>query len=547
MQRDINRLESTEFDLLVIGGGVSGGAIAWDAALRGHSTAIIEKKDWGHGTSAATSKLIHGGLRYLAQFDIRLVRESLRERRLLEQNAAHQAFPLPFLLPIYKYTPTKRWMLGAGLTLYDLLSFDKNDLRDPDKHLSNHKWLKKERALELEPGLDPEGLKGAYLYYDVLNKHPERSNLDYVLSAADKGAQAANYVECRGFLRDENGHVKGVKALDHKSGREIEIHSKITLNATGPWGDLVLNSLEDKPVRKIIRSKGIHILTPRIHKDTAITFETRDKHHFFIIPWLNYTLIGTTDTAFNKDPDDLTVTRRDVTEFMKLINDHYPGRLDLDSVIHQYAGIRPLVAESDVDTTYETSRKHEVIDHLKAENIDGLFSVFGGKWTTSRALAEETVNRLEKRFKLPRRKCKTRTTPLVAGRVGDRLSAYIETAVENSRSYADPQLVRHLIEYYGSEYNRVLNYAKNDQNLMKPLVEGRDHIKAEAVHAVENEMCLTLEDFMMRRCGLGNTGYDESKGLEAIAAELGSHLNWSSSEQKEQIDNYLKAIALTDE
>lgn len=547
MKRDLQRFQNQVFDLLVIGGGVSGASIAWDAVLRGFSVALIERKDFGHATSAATSKLIHGGLRYLAQGDIPVVRESLRERRYLEMNMPHQVFPLPFLMPIYDFTPTPRWMLGLGLTLYDFLSWDRNYIDDPDKHLDRKRWLTREKALQLEPGLNPQGLKGAYHYYDALNRHPNRSNLEYVLSAAARGAQVANYVSCTDFIMEETSsgkRVSGVIAQDTVSGKEFPIRAKVTVNATGPWGDLVLGKLHKNPIRKLMRSKGIHLLFPRFHKNTTIGIETRDKHHIFLIPWGNYSLLGTTDTEFTGDPDDLTVTRDDAQAFLNQFNEYFPQHKTLTDVVNTYAGLRPLVAESSVTSTYKASRRHEIVNHRKQENVDGLISVFGGKWTTSRALAEETVDMIEKKFGFPRRRSVSHKTPVIGGAVGPRLATFIAAAHDRWDKVFPAQLIDHLIEIYGALYERVLDYAIKDKSLLRPFDVEYPFIYAEIYYAVEQEMALTLTDFLKRRCGLGNMGFISDAALTSVAGTMGDLLRWDSTRRKEEVALFKKSRSI---
>ncbi|HNJ67602.1 MAG TPA: FAD-dependent oxidoreductase, partial [Turneriella sp.] len=334
-------------------------------------------------------------------------------------------------MPFYDFTPTPRWMLGVGLTLYDLLSWDRNYIDDPDKHIDRKRWLSREKALQLEPGLNPQGLKGAYHYYDALNRHPNRSNLEYVLSAASRGAQVANYVACDEFIIEETSagkRVSGVIAKDTLTGRQFPVRAKVTVNATGPWGDIVLGKLHGAAEHKLVRSKGIHLLFPRFHKNTTVALETRDKHHIFLIPWGNYSLLGTTDTEFKGDPDDLNVTRDDAQDFLDLFNSYFPQKKTLGDVVNSYAGLRPLVAESSVTSTYKASRRHEIVLHRKQDNVDGLVSVFGGKWTTSRALAEQTVDLIEKKFGFPRRHSISHKTPVVGGQVGTRLATFIAEA-----------------------------------------------------------------------------------------------------------------------
>jgi glycerol-3-phosphate dehydrogenase len=544
MKRDLQRFQNQIFDILVIGGGVSGAAIAWDAVLRGFSVALIERKDFGHATSAATSKLIHGGLRYLAQGDIPVVRESLRERRYLEINMPHQVFPLPFMIPFYDFTPTPRWLMGMGLTFYDMLAWDRNYIDDPDKHLDRKRWLNKEKALQIEPGLNPHGLRGAYHYYDALNRHPNRSNLEYVLSAASRGAVIANYVACSDFILEETASgkkVMGVIAQDTLGGKDFPIRAKVTINASGPWGDIVLGKLHKNPVRKLMRSKGIHLLFPRFHKNTTVGIETRTKEHIFLIPWRNYTLLGTTDTEFKGDPDDLTVTQDDAQKFLDTYNEYFPQKKTLGDVVNTYAGLRPLVAESSVTSTYKASRKHEIVYHRKAENIDGLVSVFGGKWTTSRALAEETVDLVEKKFAFPRRRSTSHKTPVVGGAVGPRLANFIADAHARWDNVYSPHLIDHLIEIYGALYECVLDYVIKDKSLLRPIENEYLFIYAEIYYAVEQEMALTLSDFLKRRSGLGNMGFISDSALNAVAAVMGDLLRWDNTRRKEEVSLFKKS------
>lgn len=545
MKRELQRFQKRDFDILVIGGGVSGAAIAWDAVLRGFSVALIERKDFGHGTSAATSKLIHGGLRYLAQGDIPVVRESLKERRYLETNMPHQVFPLPFMLPIYDFTPTPRWMLGLGLTLYDLLSWDRNYIDDPDKHLDRKRWLSRERALQLEPGLNPNGLKGAYHYYDALNRHPNRSNIEYIISAAARGAEVANYVSCSEFIVEETSEGKrvcGVIAEDQIGRKEFPIRAKVTINATGPWGDLVLGKLNKNPAHKLMRSKGIHLLFPRFHKNTTIGIETRDKHHMFLIPWRDYSLLGTTDTEYTGNPDDLSVTEDDAQKFLTDFNEYFPqSKKALRDVVNSYAGLRPLVAESSVTTSYKASRKHEIIYHKSHEKIDGLVSVFGGKWTTSRALAESTLDLVEKKFGFPHRRSISHKTPVLGGAVGGRLHTFIIDAHTKWDRVFPTQLIDHLIEIYGALYERVLDYAIKDKSLMRPIDAEYLFIHAEIYHAVEHEMALTLDDFLKRRSGLGNMGFISDSALTSVASTMGELLKWDGTRRREEIAAFKKS------
>ena len=548
MQRDIGRLKNKQFDVLVVGGGISGAAIAWDAALRGYDVALIEKKDYGHATSMATAKLIHGGLLYLAGLDFTLMRESLRERRLLSQNAPHQVFPLGTLIPMYDYTPSKCSKLKVRLTLYDWLSYDKNDLSDSDKHLPNHQYLSAEETLQLESTLSHEGLKGAFYYYDGLNKHPERINIDFLHSAYEKSAHLANYVEASDFIIEEVEDIKkvvGVKAKDLLTDEEFKIHAKITINATGPWADLLLAKLNDRPVRKLQRAKGIHLLFRRLTQNNAIGFETRDKHHFFFIPWLKYSLLGTSDTPFTGHPDELTVTSEEAQDFIDLVSQYYPVNISLKDVLHAYVGIRPLVTKSsDSSSTYKALRKHEIINHRKAEKVFGLISVLGGKYTTSRGLAEAAVDIAMKEADLPKNPCRTANTPISGGHVGKRLSIFTGDAIARYKNDYSSDLISHLIEYYGSNYEKLIEVLKKEKCLDKTIDDEIGHIAAEIVYAVDQESAIDLSDFMLRRSGIGNCGVPTERVLCGIAEVMGRARGWDHTTIKEQIEKYKDGTSL---
>lgn len=553
MERALKRF-SEKFDILIIGGGISGAAIAHEATLRGLKTALIERKDFGHATSAATSKMIHGGLRYLARMQLGVVRESLRERRLLLQNLPQQAFPLPFVFPVYKGEGTPSFLLNVGLTLYDVLSFDKNELDDPDKHLFNHQWLTPQQVKAMEPGIEQNNLKGAFFYYDVQNLHPHRANLAYVQSAVSRGAVVANYVSLQDFLVSQNGQsVEGVRAKDELNGQEFEIRAQVTVNATGPWGDLILARLKNKPVRKLIRSKGIHLLVPKINGDNAITMETQDKvtkekKHFFILPWQGYTLLGTTDTPFeHDDPDALRVYRSEAEELLNLVTSYYPAKLSVDDVLHSYAGIRPLVQEGDSTESYTASRKHEIVDHKKLENLHGLVSVFGGKWTTSRSLAEETLQKILAIYPLKAKRASSHDEPLWGGDFNGRMSYYCNEARQKWSHRFPPELVNRLLEHYGTLYEEILENMQKDEKAYRLLDEKHSLYSGEIAYAVQQEMAVTLDDLLMRRIGLGNMGIPEESLLNKFADEMAALRGWSTEEKQKQIQTYIKNHTMVDD
>jgi len=479
MRRATDRLADETFDLLIIGGGITGACVARDASMRGLNVALVERGDFANATSAHNSKLIHGGLRYLRNFELGLVRESLRERRIWQRIAPHLVHPLPFLVPLYGGGWKARATLSAGLTLYDILSYDRGWLDDPAQRLPGHSWLNADEARRREPVLDQPGLQGAFLYYDAQMDSPERLALECLLDANAHGAAIANYVEAgRLLLRDSK--VEGCMVRDTISGENFDIRAKATLVATGPWADIFLEHAISRPSsHKLLRSKGIHVLVPSVTREFALTMATAHGH-FFVLPWRGHTLLGTTDTAFTGDPDTLAVSESDIAGFFAFINKHLPNAaLTRDKVEYFYAGLRPLVADGASDT-YGASRKSELVDHGKDDGLDGLFSAIGGKWTTSRHLAEIVVDRLIEKLDARADVCKT----------GDR---------------------------------------------RLPGVSIPDEIDEQVASAMHIEMAMTLDDVVMRRTGIGQFGRPPGDLLDTVSRLMAAERGWSEDRRQREI------------
>ena len=519
MQRQLDRLSNEEFDIHIVGGGATGACIARDAALRGFSVALTEKNDFAHATSAHNSKLVHGGLRYLRNFELGLVRESLKERRIWQRIAPHLVRPLPFLVPV---TGGGRATLAAGLTLYDLLSFDRGWLDDPEERLPGHRWFGRDAALKREPSLDAPSLSGAFLYYDAQMYAPERLALECLLDAADHGAAIANHVEATGLIQ-RNGKIEGANLRCRLTDARLDMRAKLTIVAAGPWADIFLNKTLGDQSHKLVRSKGIHVIVPAMTRTDALTVAT-PHGHFFVLPWRGYSLLGTTDTAFNGSPDAVGVTEADIAGFLSFVNAHLPAaRLKREDVRYFYAGLRPLVDDGSRDT-YGASRRAELIDHHKSDNIDGLLSAIGGKWTTSRDLAAKVVDKACEKLGVPKRATTTATAPLPGGRIG--------SLAEFRKTYA-PQH-DHLARLYGARLDRVMALAKEQPQLAATLSPSGD-IAAQVLFAIREEMALTLEDVVMRRTGIGQLGMPSNAVLEIVASIMALVLGWSETRKNEEL------------
>ncbi|MBN9591169.1 MAG: glycerol-3-phosphate dehydrogenase/oxidase [Alphaproteobacteria bacterium] len=528
MRRNLERLSNDTFDLLVIGGGITGACVARDAARRGLKVALIDKGDFANATSAHNSKLIHGGLRYLRNFELGLVRESLRERRIWQRTAPHLVHPLPFLVPVQDHWAT-RATLRAGLTLYDLLSYDRGWLDDPDQRLPGYRWLNRKAALSRDAILDQPGLSGAFRYFDAQMYAPERLALECLIDARAHDAVIANYAEAKALII-HNGRVTGAAVEDRMGSGAFTIQARVTLVATGPWSDIFLDrALGRKTAHRILRSKGIHLIVPAMTRGDALTVAANGGH-FFLLPWRGHTLLGTTDTAFTGDPDHVRATEQDIADFLSFINTHLPAaQLRREQVEHAYAGLRPLVDDGS-GNTYGASRRAELIDH-RGDGVEALFSAIGGKWTTSRALAESIVDTIVRVLHVKTQHCTTANAALPGGNI-PRIRDF---AAEQSRTHSDLSGIGHLWQMYGTRLREMLSVAADRPELLTPLSPSGD-IGAQILFAVREEMALTLGDVILRRTGIGQLGAPSPTVLETVSRLMAEELGWTELHRRNQIE-----------
>ncbi|MBN1573494.1 MAG: glycerol-3-phosphate dehydrogenase/oxidase [Deltaproteobacteria bacterium] len=535
MKRNISLMAEKKYDLIIIGGGITGASVAWDASLRGLKAALFEKDDFANATSSATSKLIHGGLRYLKNFELGLVRESLSERRIMSMITPQFVFPIPFIVPLYGHGIEGRLPMQAALSVYDLLAYDKEETEDPDKRIPNHKILGEGKVKRLFPGLETKNLNGGALYYDCQMHTPERHVLEFMLSATDYGADVANYAEVRDILRKGNV-INGVMVRDKESGEEYKISGKVVANVTGPWGDITLGMLHKKGVEKrLIRSKGIHLVTKEIFKDYGLVLRTKAGRHFFIIPWRGYSLIGTTDRAYDGEPDHFKVSESDIAGLIEDTNENLPGaKLLRKDVLYFYGGLRPIVEkDTDIDV-YDASRKYEIYDHEKDDKIKGIITVIGGKYTTSRNLARQVVDMTYKKLGKEPPECLTDTTPLYGGGTGP-FNSYLNKEIKKHKREYPKDVVENLIHQYGTEHGRIMVKTETEPGLKDKIAPNRPDILAQVAYAVTDEMALHLDDVVFRRTGLGTVGNPGEAALKKCADVMGELLDWDKTEKKREM------------
>ena len=527
----LDQLAAEPADLLVIGGGITGAGVARDAAMRGLRTVLVEQNDLGSGTSSRSSRLIHGGVRYLETGDLRLVLEANRERRVLLRIAPHLVWPLPFLFPLHRGDRLSLWRLGAGMWLYDLLASFRN--------VRMHRMLGKRAVLEAEPMLRERGLRGGARFYDA-QCDDVRLVLATARSAMGHGALVANYMAVRSLERTA-GRVTGAEIEDRLTGRRATVRASVVVNATGPWADRLL-TMEDTGAAPLLRpTKGIHIVVERSrldHREGIIFLSPIDGRVLFILPWRDLSYIGTTDSDTVESPDHLTVTPEEVVYLLRSANARFPSaRLGLEDVRGTWAGLRPLLAASAAIQESGRSREHAIVP-----GSGGMISVVGGKLTTYRVMAKEVVDRAVRELRL--REGRSRVTaadtdeePLPGGETDD----FTEFKARGLELGVVPESVEHLIRHYGTEAAGIYNLGAADRRLLRRLVPPHPAIEAEVLHAVRREMAQTVEDVMVRRTHLYYEHPDRGVPAARRVAELmAQELEWDDERITAEAERYLE-------
>ncbi|MEM8714357.1 MAG: glycerol-3-phosphate dehydrogenase [Cyanobacteria bacterium P01_G01_bin.4] len=524
---DLHAIQAETYDVIVIGGGINGAGVARDAAARGLRTIVIEKGDFGSGTTSWSTRLIHGGLRYLEYFEFPLVRESLKEREVLLRNAPHLVKPIQLTVPVYRSGSHKGWEIEAGMVLYDILSYDKS--------LPNHRRLGLKECSRLLPSLSTDGLTGAVQYYDAQVEYAERLCLEVIQAAEQSGATVLNYCEAIEVQQQERT-ISAVRVRDVITGDEFSIPAgpnTIVVNTSGPWLDRVCErgteAGESKPLsdrRLVGGTKGSHIFVESFPgaPDTALYVEAQDGRPYFVVPWLGGYLIGTTDFRYEGDLDRIKIDDDEIDYLIDATNKVIPtAQLTRADVQFTYSGVRPLPYREGKSAGAIT-RKHIILDHRNNGGTQNLISLIGGKLTTHRNSSQEIVDMVCKRLGKSVAPCRTATTPLPGAiSFSDPIRSY---TIDRYRDRLPARSIEHLFMLYGNKAPAVLALADEEFALFDPIIDGLPDIKAQVVYAVSHEYARTITDIVNRRTSLSvlsNFGYDS---VGRVAGVLVRYCNW---------------------
>ncbi|HEX6598407.1 MAG TPA: glycerol-3-phosphate dehydrogenase/oxidase [Gemmatimonadaceae bacterium] len=521
----LDALTREPFDVLVVGGGITGAGVARDAAMRGLRTALVEKDDFASGTSSRSSRLVHGGVRYLEHGDLRLVFEASHERRVLRRLAPHLVRPLAFTWPVYAGARIARWKLAAGLTLYDLLATFRN--------VARHERLSAAEVLRREPHLLPRELRGGARYWDALTDDA-RLTLATVRSAVASGATVVNHARVTALVH-EGSRVAGAQVLDELDGGQVLVRARVVVNATGPWSDDTQRLAGNSTAPAVHGSKGVHVMVARqrVGNEAALTLLTpQDGRVFFVLPAGDHAIIGTTDTFEPVSPDEVRASSRDVAYLIEAANHFFPSaQLTRDDVITAWAGLRPLVAsDASAADPGAVSREHAV-----TERVPGLVRITGGKLTTYRVMARDGVDAVQRSLGARVTRSPTADTPLAGGGLADPLKA-MGTA---TTLIGDAGIARRLVHAHGDQWREVWAMAEAEPAMRERIEPSRPYVMAELRWAVEEELGFTLADLLVRRVPIAFETRDHGRAAaRRVAPLVAGWLGWDAERIEAELERY---------
>jgi glycerol-3-phosphate dehydrogenase len=548
MKRTLSDFLDKQFDILVIGGGIHGAFVAWDAAKRGLRTALIEKGDFGSATSQNSLKIIHGGLRYVQDGNISIIRNMIKERSNWLKIAPHLVHPFPCLLPTNGSLTRNRFIISLALQLNNLLSYDRNRFLHPQQSIPNGKWISREECHQQIPGINTGEMTGAAMWHDAQVYSTERLLISVIQSATLAGAVVANYLEATGFEQKEN-IINAVKVRDVISGQDFEIRASLVINCSGAWIDAVLNDIrKGSDTSFFYPSVALNLVTRKLWDRCAIGLSSNPKfikdksvsrlepQVFFFVPWRNFTIIGTWHLPWNKLPEKFELSEEIIQPFLDAINStDQILQLRLDDVLHIHHGFLPMIPQNNATQKVRLVREGKIVDHQQTDGISGLVTVLGVKYTTARLMAEKAVDLALHKLGYAYTPCQTNKSPLVGGEL-DSFTDFLAREINDQRDKLNPNVINHLIQNYGSQYKEILEYHKNDPTSSDQICDGTQVIKADIVHALRQEMAQTLADVIFRRTELGSAGIPNRVCLEKCAQIAGNEMGWDEDRRKREVD-----------
>jgi glycerol-3-phosphate dehydrogenase len=542
MKRNLERLANQKFDILVIGGGIHGAITAWDAALRGVSVGLIERGDFGSGTSQNSLKIIHGGLRYLQDGNLSRIRTMTRERTTWMKIAPHLVHPLTCLIPTTQKIPRSRAVMGLALMANDLLSFDRNHLFDPEKNLIDGIIVSRQELSRILPGYDASISTGGAVWYDAQIYNSERLLLEFVLSAVEAGAEVANYVEAISFIQQDT-RIMGMRAKDSQTGQLFDIQSRLVINCAGAWMECLLQKAALQS--EFATSVAMNVIVNQVWSDIAVGLTSqrvngKPPQVLFIVPWRNKSMIGTCNIPWRDAPHTFKLSEAMVQGFLDQINSACPPRkLSLDDVEHVTWGFLP-VHKADLNKQHvKLTSDSVVIDHRKKDGISGLISILGVKYTTARVIAERALDLAVKQLGMRTKKCETHLTPVRGGKIED-FRAFLRKALLKVPRVINERTTEHLVYTYGSEYQKLVECMLRQPDLARRIDPPLPVTVAEVEHAIQHEMALNLADVIARRTELGSMGLPSMATLQKCAGLLSHEFQWSSEHQEQEISSVIQ-------
>ena len=553
MIRNLGAIADNTYDLAVIGGGIYGACIAWEAVLRGLSVALFEKGDFCGATSANSLKIIHGGFRYLQNADIQRMRESIRERRTLMSIAPHLVHPLRVLIPNYGHSTRGREAFQAAVLLNELISADRNRLDDPQKKIPAGKTVSKQECIRMLPGLPQKDLSGGTIFYDAQVYNSERLVLAFLFSAKRRGAQVMNYTEVVNFLR-EGERIIGVEVEDVLSHQRATIHARIVINAAGPWIGSVLDLLGmNRPPHRFKLAKAVNVVTRQLFEGYAVGLPgengyreewvaaQRSKSFLFVAPWRNRSLIGTIYSAVGDNPDQDITARREMAYLLREVNHAYPpAKLREDEVVLVHSGLLPMSGTKNESGEVLLKKHYRILDHRK-EGLLGLITVEGVKYTTARDVAKAVIDQVFTIWGHRPPPSTSADIPLDSGQI-DRFSDFLQVETAKQPYKLGIEQMRNLVYNYGSLYKAVLSYFDSGYAEGRSLPVDLALIQAQVQHAVQEEMAVKLADVIFRRTDLGSAGQPDEQTVAFCAEVMGAELNWDQYRVSQELAEVNRAF-----